>query len=179
VNIVTTGNRLVRFVALISIAAGWSGCSSDQPAKNVTGDRTSDIQQIKDVLEETAVRWRYGDKSVLFEQEFQYLKDGFTYDRYLEDDKIKRMESDTVRAFVVKDVRFLDGDSAMVDVDVVFVGPVGDTTRLAQTWPMHYYQGRWIRPTLTNRAGQDQWDERRREADSAAAAEENLGKDDW
>ena len=179
VNIVITGNRIIGFAALIVIALLWSGCSSEKTASKSSGGRADDAQQIRDALNETLERWRYGDKSGLFDQEFDYVRKNFSYDRYLENERIKRMEADTVRAFEVTDIQFFDGDSAHVKVDVVFVGPTGDTTRLPQSWPMYYYQDRWIRPTLSSRVGQDTWDERRRVADSAASAEDGLGRDDW
>ena len=160
-------------------AVGWYGCSSDESSTPKTPDRQADIQQIKNVLNETVDRLRYGDKTVLYEQEFDYVKKGLTYDDYLERNEIKRMNVDTVAAFVVKDATFPGGDSALVNVDVVFVGPLGDTTHFPQTWHMHYYDGRWIRPTLSTRQGQDYWAERRRVADSAAETEKGLGKDDW
>jgi len=164
---------------LIAAVFGCYGCSTDDSSSSGSADRKADVQQIKDALDETIVRLRYGDKSVLYEQEFAYVKDGLTYDEYLERNEIKRMNVDTVAAFVVKDAAFLPGDSALVDVDVVFVGPLGDTTHFPQTWHMYRYNDRWIRPTLSTREGQDYWDERRRVADSAAEAEKGLGKDDW
>ena len=102
-----------------------------------------------------------------------------SYDEYLTVKQIKVMESDTVEDFLVKEVKFMDGDSARVDVDVMFIGPSLETTYYAQTWTMHNHEGRWIRPTLSSRKGQDEWEARRRAADSAAAAEERLDDDEW
>jgi hypothetical protein len=132
-----------------------------------------DRREIEAVLEETATRWHYGDKAILYEQEFECLQVEYTFDKYLENDRIKEMESDTVSAFNVKDVRFFDRDSALVSVDVVFVGPAGDTTLHPQEWKMYYHRGHWIRPTLSSLGEQLRFEERRRKADSAAEAEEN------
>jgi len=155
----------------------WSllvGCSSDE-SQSGGAARTyeDDRREIEGTLDETATRWRYGDKAILYEQEFEFVRIEYTYDEYLEIDRIKRMESDTVRAFRVKDVKFFDRDSAQVSVDVVFVGPTKDTTRLPQEWTMYYHKGRWIRPTMSTPAGQAEFEERKRKADSAAAAEED------
>ena len=132
--------------------------------------------EITSTLEETAGRWRYGDKVVLYEQEFEYLQVEHTYDDYLEIDRIKRMESDTVHSFDIKNIQLFERDSALVSLDVVFVGPTEDTTRMPQEWTMFFHRGRWIRPTLSSLKLQVHFVELVRKADSAAAAEEG---EDW
>lgn len=167
--------------AMIAVAALWAGCSSDDETatRRTDANRDADEQQIRAILHKTARRWHYADVAVLYEQEFEYLLNDMTYDEYIDHQKIKNLEADTVEDFVVKDIEFFEGDSAHVAVDVVFVGPTGDTTRLPQSWTMFLHRGRWIRPSLSGPQGQANWENLRREADSAAAAEENLGKDDW
>jgi hypothetical protein len=160
-----------------SILLLW-GCSSDKSG-NVGKRRGSiedDRREIESTLAEIATRWSCGDKVALLEQEFEYAQIEYTYDQYLDIPKVRKMESDTVYTFAVKDVKFFEGDSALVDVDVVFVGPTQDTTRLPQKWVMYYDHGHWIRPTISFRARQVEFEERRRKADSAAAAEE---KEKW
>lgn len=169
----TTG-KLTMCALGLSAAVWLIGCSSENGksgGKSVSP--ADDRREIETTLDETATRWRYGDKAILYEQEFEYEQVEYTFDKYLEIEKIKRMESDTVRAFAVKNVKFFDRDSAHVSVDVVFVGPKGDTTRYPQKWTMYYHRGRWIRPTMSTLAGQVRFEERRRKADSAAKAEEN------
>lgn len=170
-SIVTTGRLGVAGLLFLGLIAGCESESEpgDDPQSTIEADR----QEIISTLEETAGRWRYGDKAVLYEQEFEYLRVENTYDEYLEIDRIKRMESDTVVAFDVKAVRFFERDSALVTLDVVFVGPTADTTRKPQEWMMFYHQGNWIRPTLSGLQSQIRFEERVRLADSAAAAEED------
>lgn len=169
----TTG-KLTVSALILSVAVWFLGCSSE---KGQTGGQSvspaDDRREIEATLEETATRWRYGDKVILYEQEFECLQVEDSFDEYLESDQIRQMSSDTVRAFNVKDVRFFDRDSALVSVDVVFVGPTGDTTLYPQEWTMFYHRGRWIRPTLSTPEEQLRFEERRRKADSAAKAEEN------
>ena len=169
----TTGKLTVS--SLILSAAVWLiGCSSEkEQSGNQSVSPEDDRREIEATLEETATRWRYGDKVILYEQEFECLQVEDTFDEYLEIDQIRGMSSDTVRAFTVKNVRFFDRDSALVSVDVVFVGPAGDTTHFPQEWTMFYHRGRWIRPTLSMPEEQLRFEERRRKADSAAKAEEN------
>lgn len=174
VNIMTTG-RMIFLGTLLAIL--MTGCSSesDQPG-DAENSFEADRLEIAAILDETAVRWSYGDKAILYDQEFEYLRDENTYDEYLEIDRIKRMESDTVETFEVKNIVFFGRDSAHVSADVVFVGPTEDTTRLAQEWTMFFHRGRWIRPTLSSYAFQLDFEERVRQADSAADAEE---EEDW
>jgi hypothetical protein len=160
---------------LIWSFAGCGGGDDNQSSSEAQQDSTfaRDWKEIKDRLEETAKRWRYGDKAALYEMEFEYYQVEFTYDDYLEVERVKRMESDTVDNFVVKDIKFYDRDSATVTVEVVFVGVLGDTTRYPQDWQMYYHKGRWIRPSMSNHSAQVVFEEVRRKADSAAEAEEN------
>jgi len=176
VSIMTTVKSAAK-IALMGSFVVLAGCSSREGKSGESGNVDSTFQKdrsdIQATLLETAERWRYGDKAVLYDQEFEYAQVQFNYDQYLEIPKIKRIESDTVRAFNVKDVKFFDRDSAHVAVDVVFVGPTADTTHMPQEWTMFYHRGRWIRPTMSTPEGQREFEERRRVADSAAAAEEN------
>ena len=161
-------------IILIWIVVGC-GTNDDKTSSDRPADSTyaQDREEIRSRLEETAKRWRYGDKAALYEMEFEYYQVEFTYDDYLEVDRVKRMESDTVENFEVKDIKFYDRDSATVSVEVVFVGVLGDTTRYPQDWQMYYHMGRWIRPTMSNHSAQVVCEEVRRKADSAAEAEEN------
>lgn len=171
-------DKLVVLTLVLALVLGITACSSDsEKTESVVSVQERDRQEIESTLEETAGRWRYGDKAILYEQEFEYLRAIMSYDEYLENDRIKRLESDTVRAFDVKDVVFFGRDSASVSVDVVFVGPTGDTTHFPQQWVMYYHQDRWIRPSLSSFQNQKLFEEQRRQADSAAAAEEGL--EDW
>lgn len=178
-------NIMMRDKLLIGICLFLAGlfwaCGSDEGEEASSGDERTyadDRAEIEATLEETAHRWRYGDKAILYEQEFEYYRIENTYDDYLEIDRIKRMESDTVETFKVRDIKFYDRDSALVSVDVVFVGPTGDTTHYYQDWLMHYHRGRWIRPTMSNYISQESFEEIRRKADSAAQAEEEE-EEEW
>lgn len=171
----TTGRKFLAGAVLAGLLTMW-GCSSEKGSDGAGRSFDDDRREIAATVAETAIRWHYGDKTILFEQEFEYAQIEHTYDSYLELPKIKRMEADTVHAFVVKDVKFFNRDSAHVSVEVVFVGPTMDTTYFPQTWTMYYHRGRWIRPSMSGPNTQREFEERRRKADSAAAAEE---KEEW
>lgn len=164
-------------VTTLLVTAIW-GCSGGDEASSGSAAQSEeqDRQEIAATLAEAAERWHYGDKAVLYDMEFDHVTEEYTYDAYLEIKKMSGMNSDTLEAFNVKDVQFFGRDSADVEVEVVFVGPVGDTSKLAQIWRMYRHHDKWIRPTMSSHMMQMIREEERRVADSAANAETN---DDW
>ncbi|UCC44479.1 MAG: hypothetical protein JSU65_00690 [Candidatus Zixiibacteriota bacterium] len=123
---------------------------------------------------EASTRWHYGDKAALYDIEFEYLQEKNTFDEYLEFGQIQHLEADTLVQMVVRSVEFFGQDSAMAVVDAIFVGPTGDTTVFPDRYKVYYHRGRWIFPSVSVIEQQLQWEELRRVADSAAAAEEEL-----
>jgi len=153
-------------------------CSGDQQQSQETASQTppGDREAIQAALTEIQERWRYGDKGVLYENELPYLRDVMTFDEYLERKEIVHLEADSMVAMNAKDIEFFGRDSATVQVDVVFVGPTGDTTHLQHESKFYNYKDTWLRPSISHPSFQGKHDEIRRIADSAAAAEEN---DKW
>ncbi len=163
---------------LVQLALILAGCSSD--SKKETGDKASQIDdaaQIQEALTEVITRWHYGDKSALYDNEFEYLQLEYSFDDYLELKHIRPMEADTVRAVRVHDIQFFGRDSADADVEIVFVGPSGDTSCISDVYRLYHFRDRWIRPTLSTAELQQEFDDIRREADSAAEAESD--NEEW
>jgi len=163
-------------VLIILIMAVLSGCGSkDQAASN---DGKSDQQLIQEALTEAITRWHYGDKAALYDNEFEYLQERFTFDDYLKFGELK-LDADTVEDIIAKEIQLFDHDSAKVDAEVVFKGPTGKISRMRDQftqYTLYYHRGRWIRPTLSQYALQQRYEQSRRAADSAADAEaEELG----
>ncbi len=172
--------RSVLWTFVVILAFGLViGCSSEEPKEDTAGavDRTgttgsgAGVEAIQESLNEVVARWHSGDKAVLYDNEFPYLRDDLTFEDYLENEQVQRLEADSLAAMKVKDVQFFGEDSAAVDIDVIFVGPLGDTSRLDNKYTMYYYGGRWLRPTLSEFVKQEEREVDRRIADSAAAAE--------
>jgi len=155
------------------------GCSSEQTDQAEPGDanltqREADSIAIQNTLTEVITRWRHGDKSALYDQEFDYFKFEFSYDDFLELDNVKKMNADSAYGFNVQGIKFFDRDSAAVDVEVVFKGLTDSLTFDYDTYTMYYTNGRWVRPSFSAPQYQKEFEEARRIADSAAAAEEEL-----
>lgn len=160
---------------MLGLMAAFSGCgqreSSDQPV--VTGN--SDRDQMQATLNEVVARWHNGDKAVLYDNEFDYVRDRISFDDYLKRAELK-LDADTVKAMNVQSVEMFGQDSAKAKVEVVFEGPTGKISKRIDSYYLYHYRGRWIRPTISGLAAQREWDSLRTAADSAAEAEaKDLG----
>ncbi len=172
-------DRLAFRIVLLALAAVMVGCSSEQaeqdaPVETNLTVRETDSLAIQASLTEIITRWRHGDKSALYEQEFDYLRFEYSYDEFLEFEHVKDMNADSAYAFNVKGLKFFDRDSADVKVEVVFKGVTGNLTYDYDTYKMYRSHDRWVRPSFSAPQMQAEFEEARRIADSAAAAEEDL-----
>jgi hypothetical protein len=161
----------VLLTALVLLLGACSG-EAEKKSETVSVDDAAKIAAIQETLTEAITRWHYGDMTVLYENEFPYLRDEHTLEEYLDHRNIKTVSADSVEALIVKSVDFYGSDSADAKVDIIFVGDTGDTTRRIDTYRVYYYDGRWIKPTLSSWTPQMEHERVRRTADSAAAAEE-------
>ena len=158
---------------IISMGLLTGGCSSDSDSTaKKPATEAEKRAEIQNILTETITRWRYGDKSSQYENEFPYLRLRVTYGEYLDLPNIKGVRADSIMALTLKDITFFDDDSAKADVRAMMVTSTNDTAYYTFTSPFYYYEGRWIRPTLSGREGQEKFNELRRKADSAAKAEQ-------
>jgi hypothetical protein len=172
-------SRFFTFIAAAMVAVAF-GCSGETDQVDDTADMatsvvdSSDFELIQAMFTEVAVRWHHGDKAVLYDLEFEYLQDKYTFDEYLEFRQIQYLEADTLEALMVKDVEFFGRDSATVTAEAVFIGPTGDTSYYTDKYRVHFHRGRWIRATAGSIDLQIEYEELRRVADSAAEAEAEL-----
>jgi hypothetical protein len=173
---------LGKYVAVISLVASltlWFGCSKKEstdgssttssPARELT-----DSELIQATLDEVVTRWRYGDKGGLYDMEWEYLQDKYTFDQYLEFGNIKPLVADTMERMVVTGGQFAPKESAIVNVDVIFKGPTGQTSIAKDTHMFFFHRGRWVRPIAGARYLQLEYEHIQKAADSAAEEEAKL-----
>ncbi|MBN1211972.1 MAG: hypothetical protein JXA92_05290 [candidate division Zixibacteria bacterium] len=152
--------RLFLILLITGVLFGCSGQSdnkADKPETAAVDDLTQgdpDKQAIKDMLEEAIERLRYGDKGGLYDNEFDFVKEKYTFDEYLQHLYIKTATGDSVTSFDILDIKLLDGDSARIRDRVVFVGVQGDTSVMHNEYSVYYENGRWIKPTIGFKTGQ-------------------------
>ena len=163
----------VIFLLALTIAL-FAGCSGEPEAPQtveqanveVSGDKTvgKELLTLRDTLEYSInvamERLRLGDKSGLYENEFEYYFEEATYDDYLKLYKIIGAEADSLTHVDVTDVTLYDHDSADISVVVRFEGKSGVPSRLDDRITMYYHKGRWIRPTVSCIAGQVEYEKK-------------------
>jgi hypothetical protein len=173
---------LGKYVAIVSLTASlalWFGCSKKESngsssVSSGPGRELTDSEQIQATLDEVVTRWRYGDKGGLYDMEWEYLRDRYTFDDYLGFANIKPLSADTMERMIVTGASIAAKESALVYVDVLFKGPKGDTSIAKDTHLFFYDGGRWIRPIAGARNLQLDYEQLKRTADSAAAEEAKL-----
>jgi uncharacterized protein YihD (DUF1040 family) len=161
---------------VVLIASCNSKTGSDNVAQNsnsVAGeiDEASEKKIIDSTLNATIMRLKLGDKSALYENEFEYFTDEVNFDDYLKKGEIQTAQADTITLLEMKNIDLFDHDSALVDLTVHFEGPTGQKSYLDDKIVVYYYKGRWIKPTVTTPGRQLEYEEKIRVADSAAAAD--------
>lgn len=158
-------------LALLAIVAGC-GEQADSGKTSPTAQATDDRTLIQEALTEAITRWHYGDKAVLYDNEFEYLQAKYDFDAYLTFRQIEYAEADTVTGITAQDFEFFGHDSCRVKVEVTFRGPSGKISVDHDKYVMYYHRGRWCRPTVGSIDIQREYDRVREQADSAAEAEE-------
>ncbi len=148
-----------------------SGSSSDTTSATDTTALTED-ERIELFMNEAMDRLRYKDKTVLYENEFAYYREKFSFDHYLTETRIQKAEADTLVNIDVKSVTYFDRDSAKVYLEVHYKGPTGkETVKKQNGVPIYWHEGKWIKPTLSNFIAQKEYDDIIEKAKSASESE--------
>ena len=165
----------------IFLIFGCSGDSQNDADINIEApDTTSTIvnnelltaeDSITQALSEPWERSLYNDNSGFYENEFSYLTDETMFDEYLTYGQISyKMENEVIGVEVVNIYYFLP-DSAMVDVSVTLRSPKGEEKKFTEYLPIYYFEGRWIKPTVSVIKNQISYDDRIQKAIDAAEEE--------
>lgn len=180
---------IVIFVALFAILAA---CSSDkesadagaqaddtEAARDFTDDRAQDKAEIQALFDELVARVHERDFGVLYDNEFTYLKDEYTYDDYLGFGQLKSYQIDTVKSINIVDFTFRGDDTCDVMMEAVFRNAPPGQDRARNAAVVYYHHGRWIKPTISGTGNgpelQRTYERTIFQAESAAAAEAAEG----
>lgn len=172
-------SRSVSVSVLLLIAGLFSlvlviGCGGEK--KPTARNLSSDEAMIQAMYDTAITRLRNRDKSGLYDFEFEYIKEQFTFADYQAFPQIRVAEADTTDSFRVDSVDFYGGiekrDSAKVFGTIVFRN-FGDTiSYLPGQWhTCYFHQGRWIRPSVGVIQNQLAFDSLKNAAGSAAEGE--------
>jgi len=150
---------------LLLVAAGCSGesqqsdtASVEKPGLAVKAEPVTVRDTIEVVLNEVIDRVRYGDKSGMYYNEFEYLRQTMGFDEYLKQPAVHYAKTDTLKFLEVLDLNMYDHDSADVVLNVRSEGPSGIPSKVQDTLIVFYYNDRWIKPTLSNMKKQLEWE---------------------
>lgn len=160
------------------------GCSSDETDnKKMTQKPKEEIAianpynlneeelDIQDLLNEALIRLRYGDKTGLYNLEFEYFLDEYSFDDYLKRGEIQYAVMDSINHVEVKGCKFYP-ESVIVSIDWVFDSPTGKNSYHADKLKLFKQGDVWKKPTSSSYPHQLEYERIIREADSAAAADE-------
>jgi len=180
VNIMKARPKALLLLFLGVLAAGFGACGKKSDS-GTTGQDTTTVSNVQgepsgeeviaEMLNDVITRLHYGDKSGLYENEFEYFTDEYNFDDYLKMDQTRYAQADTITFVEVRNVEFFDKDSALVAVTVHFEGPTGKKSYFRDKIVVYYHKGRWIKPTVSVIDQQLIYEDKIKVADSAAAAE--------
>ena len=128
--------------------------------------------EIQEILTEALVRLSYGDKTGLYDLEFDYFTDEYSYDNYLTRGEIQYATMDSVDYLEIVGSIVYE-DSINLNVYFVFKSSKGTPTKTQNSFTMFKQaDGAWKKPTMTSLFLQREYERTIWKADSAAAAEE-------
>ena len=144
--------------------------------KGFTDQQIADLLEIETLMTDVLIRWSYRDKGGVYDNEFEYMQDRFTFDEYLKQTVIERANGqDSVVGFYVTGGEFFERDSVYIDDVVVFIGVNGNQIDFTTKDRLYYHRDRWIHPYISSIDEQLEYENVIRVADSAAAVEEQEG----
>lgn len=179
-------NHLLLIVLSVFFVFKMFGCSTDttDEVTDTTETEMTDIKPpkkelvtVKDtieaVLSDAMDRLMYWDNTGLYENEFAYYTDEFTFDDYLKTGQISYKNPSTVIDLVVDSLYLFEHDSAEVWVTITLEHQDGKTEQMSeQRLITYWHKGKWIKPTISVIQYQVEYDELIRQAEEAAKWEE-------
>ena len=155
--------KLFLILSTLVIVYNFTGCGGNSSDDSVAlGDsEQADREEIIAMLDEMMTRFKYRDKAVLYENELEFLREQYTFERYLKHSTIRGAQADSVHSFKVVDITFFDRDSARVRDEIVLKGAGSDTSVIKNEYTVYYHQGRWTKPTIGFISGQIKYEEQK------------------
>jgi hypothetical protein len=179
--------RLRNVVALCLVAI-LQGCGQEEPVVQTVAQSSSqpalssrqvpkvtlpegqdapEWREVQKVLEEPLVRLAYGDRTGLWENEFEYLHEQETFDQYIQHGEIQWANVDSLLRVEIQEITFFE-DSANLHVNFVFLDAAGNENSSLSPMQLYRHKGRWIKPYLSSPERQHDYDDliRRAKEDS-------------
>ena len=173
---------LIPLIAILCMSGcGGSGDKTQEPANTApeklsfskweVGTLESDIEI---VINETIDRMRYGDKSGLYEMEFNYLTDAETFDDYLKRGEVRWANADSMSYIEVKRVTPFGEDSASVDVLIHMTKSDGTDLPVDEHFLLYHIYDYWNKPFVSRIEDEIKYQNLIHDAERAAEEEADL-----
>ncbi len=166
-------HRLIPIAITILIFAGCSGKQSGEKKVETAATTQSKIispeeAAVRASLIELFDRIKEGDKTVLYENEFSYLKDTISLSAYLELKRVRDYKYDTLKGIEIDSIS-ITGDSARAYIRINYQSQEG--VEHSKPYRLGLYRSgiNWIKPYLSRWAEERDYLEQRRIYDSLTA----------
>jgi len=164
--------RRLAFAGALLALVGCGGQSDTDTADSAAAAGADSLtldKQLEVQMNAVFDRLRYDDKSGLWENEFEYLREERTFDDYVTQPYIANASADSLVRIEVTSVERL-GDSAVARVLVHFDN-AGRKSVIDDKVTLYWHQGKWIKPTISRLKDQAAFDSVRNAAIEAAKKE--------
>ncbi len=146
--------RFYKLILMAVLAVVLIGCSTEQtkPLGDTSGLSYDPVEAEKEIranLLDFFKRIREGDKTVMFEQEFDYYHVNWTLDDYYGFAQVSQYVYDTLKGIDIDSVRLFE-DSAKVYIKIVYESDLGGETRMPYAPTMYRSGDRWHKPSMSN-----------------------------
>ena len=168
---VNTMKRICSAIFLLIVSGvllAVAGCSGESQQTDTTAVEETGLAAkaepvtVRDTIEvalnEVIDRVRYGDKSGMYYNEFEYLRENMGFDEYLKQRAVHYAKTDTLKFLEVLDLKMYGHDSADVVLNVHSEGPSGIPSKVQDTLIVFYHNDRWIKPTVSTMKKQLEWE---------------------
>lgn len=179
-------HRMSKLLIVITLMAFLAGCGgsgdkADEPA-TATQEKLSFSKwepgtleaEIEIVLNETVDRMRYGDKSGLYDMEFDYLRDAETFDDYLKRGEVRWANADSMDYIEVLRVTPFGDDSVSTDVLIHMTKSNGTKLAFDEHFLLYHIYDYWNKPFVSRIEDEIKYQNLIRDAEQAAREEADL-----
>lgn len=156
-------------------ATGAAVASSEADSDDVWTQRAAGLDdeasQMFESLNAAIVRLRFGDRSGLYDNEFEYMRDESEFSDYRVFQQVSFLTADSIEWIEVANYEYRGENQAIVNVIVHFLGPTGERSEYPDVVRMFRHKGTWIKPSVSVWPNQEEYEKIIREAEEAARRE--------
>ena len=171
-NTVRSHRLILMFLLGVAVSVAIAACGQRVDKDDTAAKKElTEEEQISQMLNDAMLRLSFGDKSGLYNLEFEYQRFETDYDQYLGIGVIGWANADGWDSIQVDSIEYFRPDSAYVFTHVFFSERPPPDDKYEEKLVIYQDNGRWIKPTVSKYFDQQEYLDIFRQADSAANAE--------